>query len=540
MGRPKMLIVGWDGATFDIIGPLVNQGRLPNIASIMQDGAWGKLESTIPHLTPVAWTSMSTGVNPGKHGIYDGIVYMPEEHKICFVNATMRKVRPIWSILSDCGSKVGVLNVPLTYPPDEVSGFMIPGMFTPNGLEDFIYPPELQTEIEKKFGKYMIECRQEDNPSTYLKLILEMINFREKIALYLMDRYPLDFLFLVFIASDRVQHFFWKYLDPIHPEHNKYGDAIALIYERLDQVLGRLLERIGPDTNVVIVSDHGSGPLHSALFLNNWLMRKGYLHLKEDPAIFLKLKKKSRIRSVIVKSIKKLLPSNIWDRLRIYDVDQQKRGFNLFCTLIDWDKTVAFSEGVGGGIYVNPDTIKPERYQVILEQLIQGLYDIKDGQGKKVVKAVYKRDELYHGDQVEKIPDLIVMCSEGYQIIAPNEVLYLNKEYEDTMFLSHRWSGRHEQHGIFLLKGPAIKKNMEIFGARIIDVAPTVLYLMYEAIPEYMDGKVLDEAIEKEYITRNPVCHETYVVQQESTGMKLSEEEEKDIAEKLKGLGYIE
>lgn len=540
MGRPKMLIVGWDGATFDIINPLLLKGHLPNIASLLRTGVWGRLESTIPPLTPVAWTSISTGVNPGKHGIYDAMLYDNELHKITFVNSTMRKVKPVWKILSERGSKVGVLNVPVTYPPDEVDGFVIPGMFTPEGASDFFYPQQLQEEIENRFGKYIIECRKDNDPSAYLKSILEMVDLRERVSLYLMDRHPLDFFFVAFVASDRAQHFYWKYLDTSHPEHSRYKDAIPSVYKRLDQALGSLLKKVGPDTNVIMVSDHGAGPLNSAFFLNNWLLKKGYLRLKEDPAIALKARGNSKLKSLVSKSIKKIVPSRILSKIRHYGVDEGQKELNRFCSLIDWDKTMAFSEGAGGGIYINCDAVGEERYKDLVAELTEELYNVVDQGGKKVVKMVYRRDELYRGDHVKYAPDLTILCDAGYQVIAPNELLYFNKNYDDALFLPHRWSARHEKHGIFVLHGPAVKKNIEINESRVIDIAPTVLYLMNEAIPEYMDGKVLDEAIEKKYITRNPVRHESYVVQQESTGMKLSEEEEKDIAEKLKGLGYIE
>ena len=134
MGKKKMLIIGWDGATFDMIKPLVEQGQMPNIASLMQNGVWGPLESTLPPLTPVAWTSISTGVNPGKHGIFDALTYDHEKRKLSFVNASMRKVKPLWSILSEMNRTVGVMNVPVTYPPEEVNGFVISGMFTPQGV----------------------------------------------------------------------------------------------------------------------------------------------------------------------------------------------------------------------------------------------------------------------------------------------------------------------------------------------------------------------------------------------------------------------
>lgn len=108
------------------------------------------------------------------------------------------------------------------------------------------------------------------------------------------------------------------------------------------------------------------------------------------------------------------------------------------------------------------------------------------------------------------------------------------------MFLPHRWSGRHEQYGIFLLKGPGVKKNTEINNARIIDIAPMVLFLMNEAIPECMDGKVLDGAVEKEYLLRNPIRYTSNAAQHKMGEMNLSAEEEKEIKERLRGLGYME
>jgi predicted AlkP superfamily phosphohydrolase/phosphomutase len=536
----KVLLIGWDGATFDIIEPLVTQNRLPTIGFLMQNGVWGKLKSTTPPLTPIAWTSISTGVNPGKHGIYDAMAYFPGERKIGFVNATMRKVKPIWSILSDRGLKVGVMNVPVTYPPDEVNGFVIPGMFTPDGLADFIYPSELQTEIENQFGKYMIESKQDDNPSAYLKLLLEMIDFREKVAAYLIDHYPSDFIFVTFIASDRVQHFFWEYLDTSHPEHQKYGEAIALVYERMDQALGRLLERVGSDATVAIVSDHGSGPLSSAFFLNNWLIKNGFLYLKEDLCIAIEKSRSSRVRSDFVRFIKKVIPPPILSKIKPKSKGNLQEELNLFYQLIDWERTIAFSEGVAGGIYINPNTVKPEQDEKVFDTLIRGLYDVTDGNGKKVVKNVYRRDEIYNGNYVKNAPDLIVICGEGYQIISPNEFLYFNKKYEDTLFIPHRWSARHEQYGIFMLKGPGVKKKIQIEDCRIIDVTPTLLYLMNEPIPEYMDGKVLNRAIEQEYILKNPVCFTSEEITEDRVGINLSKEEEEEITKRLKSLGYLE
>lgn len=537
----KFLLIGWDGATFDIIEPLVKQGRLPNVASLMENGVWGRLESTIPFLTPVAWTSISTGVNPGKHGIYDVMAYTTERQEMRFVNSTMRKVKPVWSILSEQGKKVGVINVPLTYPPEKVNGFIIPGMFTPDGLSNFIYPPELQTEIENRFGKYLIDHRPLDDPSAYLKLITDLISFREKVTLYLIDRYDLDFLFVTFVASDRVQHFFWKYLNPSHPKHDEFSDSIALVYEKMDETLGRLLEKTGKDTTVMMVSDHGAGPLKRAFFLNHWLEKKGYLFLKKDPAEAFKQKKLPQFKSSIIKSIKKVIPRVLWNNLKPKGVSSTQRNFNLFFTLIDWEKTVLFSEGVGGAIFVNSKTVKPDQYEETVDRLIQELCDVTDpDNGEKVIKTVHRRNEIYKGEYVRNAPDLTVICRKGYHIVSPSDFFYFKRDYEDVLFLSHRWSGKHEQDGIFLLKGPAVTKKAKIKECNTTDIAPMILYLMNMAVPEYMDGRVLSRAIEKKYFVNNPVRYDSHISQQEKGEMSLSEKEESEIAERLKGLGYLE
>ncbi|MBI5903450.1 MAG: alkaline phosphatase family protein [Deltaproteobacteria bacterium] len=535
MERTRTIVVGWDGATFDIIKPLVDRGLMPNVASLMRDGAWGRLESTIPPLTPVAWTSISTGVNPGKHAIYDAMVYRPEQKRIVFSNATMRAVRPVWSILSDKGRKSGVMNVPLTYPPDEFDGFSISGMFTPDGADDFITPPGLKAEIEGLFGKYMIECRQESDPGAYLKRIVEMMDYREKVCLYLIERKAWDFFFAVFMATDRVQHFFWKYLDPRHPEHSRYGGAVAEVYIRLDAALGRIIEKAGPDTNVMMVSDHGSGPLNAAFFLNNWLLKKGYLTLKQDMASALRAKNGSRIMRGLARSLRQVLPNAGWGRTK----PGGDESINVFYSLIDFEKTTAFSEGVAGAIYINPD-LSPAQYLDVTSRLIGELCEIRDGAGKRVIAEVYRREDIYSGEHAHKAPDLTLICSPGYQIIAPNEFLFFRKAFEDSLFLSHRWSGRHERHGIFLLKGPAVRKGVVLDNPRIIDVTPTILHLMDMAVPAYMDGAALEQALEPEYLARKPVRYTDDAATDETEAKKLSEEQEKDIAEKLKNLGYME
>ncbi len=545
MDKTKILMVGWDGATFDILLPLAKEGRLPNFARLMQNGSWGRMSSTIPPLTPVAWTTISTGVNPGRHGIFDAMSFSRQELKVRFVNARARRVKPVWTILSEAGRKVGVMNVPVTYPPDRVDGFCIPGMFSPEGAPDFMHPAALMQEIEKNCGRYLLECRQVDDPDEYLKLILEMVDYRERAALYLQKKFDPDFFFVAFMASDRVQHFFWKYLDKTHPHHSRHRDSIAKVYERLDKTLGRLIDAAGGDTAVVMVSDHGSGPLKKAFFLNNWLAKNGYLKLKQDPGEVFRPGKRSKVISGIKKSIKRIIPESVLNNIRkapAGDGVNPERGseeLSAFIRLIDWEGTTAFSEGVAGGIFINRDNVSDENYGALIEDIRKRLLELRDGD-VSVIDAIYASRDVYSGDALSSAPDLIPICAPGYQVIAPNEFFFFGSGYSDALFIPHRWSGRHEMEGIFVASGRAVEQGKTLKNITVQDVAPMVLYLMGSDIPDGLDGRVCLEAIKKDYASENPVKYTKQDVSSKAGPAGFSEREEKEITDKLKSLGYME
>ena len=529
----KCVVVGWDGATFDVLQPLVRDGALPHLAALLERGAWGRLETTVPPLTPVAWTSISTGVNPGKHGIFDAIAYSREERAVHFLNASYRRVRPVWSLLSERGRSAGVVNVPLTYPADEIDGFVIPGMYTPPGVPDFCHPPALRDELIRTHGKYEIECRQSDDPGAYLDRILEMAAAREKTALYLMDRHPTDFFFVTFVASDRVQHFFWKFLDPEHPQHDRFADAIGRVYRRMDEALGAIVEKAGPDAHVVMVSDHGAGPIDHAFFLNNWLLKNGYLALTEDPVAAFRKRKSSRLLSLARRVVRKLLPSGAAE-------GQAAADLNLFLSMVDWEKTTAFSEGVGGGVYINESAVGPDRYDEVADRLSRDLEAVRGPDGRQVLSAVRRRREVYSGDATDGAADLIVTCAPRYHLISPNEFRYFNDDYRDELFMPHRWSARHETHGILVLGGPGVSGGLQLSECSVLDVAPTILHLMGGAVPGYMDGRVLEDAFDRGGELRRDVSRSDEAESVAGAGAPLSADEEREVAARLKDLGYME
>jgi predicted AlkP superfamily phosphohydrolase/phosphomutase len=531
--KPKMIVVGWDGATWDLINPLVEQGRLPNLAALRQRGSWGPFLSTVPPFTPVAWTSIATGVNPGQHGIFDAFRLDPHTGKNTFYNATQRRRPAIWRLLERAGYKVGVLNVPMTYPAETVDGFFVSGMFTPPGAPRFMHPPGLAEELANRFGPYELECPHDPSPARHLELLLGMVRSRTELALHLMERFDPDFFFLVYVAIDRAQHFAMGFLEPDHPQHAAHAGFIARVYEELDQSLGRLLAAMGPAANVMMVSDHGAGPLRRSLVLDNWLRREGYLHLKPGQSGAAGGGLVSRIGLRLLSLVDKAEAA----KRRARGLD---RGLNAFVEAIDWERTQAHTQGAAGWISLNRRAVPEERRELLLEELRQGLYALRDEDGLAPVEAVHLSREIYHGQALAEAPDMLIICAPGYQIKGPSEFSLFREKLGLEIFTDHRWSGRHEMNGIFLLAGPGARPGQVLADCKVVDAAPTALYCLDQPIPDYMDGRVLAEALDPALWAARPPRLAGGAEEDAGSAAVLSPEEEREVAERLRDLGYIE
>ena len=302
----KVLIIGLDGATWTNLDPWIKQGLLPNLARLRSQGAWGELRSTFPPLTAPAWSSFLTGKNPGKHGVFHFVALDddpsdPSEHGPDIVDGRSIKSSTLWDILGHQGRKVGVINVPMSYPPRAVNGFLVTCMLTPPNAPSFTYPPELSQQItdyqidldrfieQKPFARDEQGERQKRIVKPSLQLMQEFYEMEEKRArttLSLMDSHAWDTLMVVFTATDRMGHYLWPYHQSTgdnSTEGRELHEAVVRFYVRLDQHIGDLVEKAGPDASVVVMSDHGMGPIYSKnTHWNNWLYKKGYLCLEKS------------------------------------------------------------------------------------------------------------------------------------------------------------------------------------------------------------------------------------------------------------------
>ena len=261
------LVFGLDGATFELFDPWIMVGKLPVIGQCLREGTRSTLRSTPLSNSAQAWSSFITGKNPGKHGIYDFFERVPDGYGVRFLNASFRKGKSLWRLASDAGRRVGVMNVPITYPAEPVNGFLIPGLDAPGMDNRFAYPRGLMDEIDQQVGRYVLEAGiwgyiRRGKPEAALEKLLEMARVRTATASYLLKTKKWDLFVVVYTATDKAQHHFWKYIDPSRPEFlstQPHGSAILQVYQQIDQGIARLIQAAG-DATVIVMSDHGAGP----------------------------------------------------------------------------------------------------------------------------------------------------------------------------------------------------------------------------------------------------------------------------------------
>lgn len=547
--KRKVVVIGLDGGTFDILRPLAEEGRLPTLARVMRDGVCGELTSTIPPITAAAWTSFATGKNPGKHGLVDFVYFPNHGYSVSVANSINRRGKAIWNILGDLGRGVGVVGVPMTYPTEEVNGFLLSGMMTPPSSENFAYPPELVGELTREVGEYVVHAGEgvlPSDPERYLDKMKADIAIRVKCALYLLRKYNPDFFMFVFGALDPLQHQFFNHIHaPSLPSGgNGMRERILSVYDEVDARIAQILEMADEETTLIFMSDHGFGPLQGFLHLNNWFLDKGYLALKGDI--------RSRVKYLLFRAdFTPETAHNLARRLRLDLRRRVNRGRayrklqRIFLSFedIDWEATKAYALGHIGQIYINLRGRQPQgivepgpEYEELREKIKAELLDLVIPiTGEKAIERVYKREEIYWGENLEQTPDLLLI-PKGFSHVAFGESEFgSNRLFGPS--LGH--TGHHRLNGILIMQGPEMRSGQSIQGANIVDLAPTILYAMGCPIPRDMDGRVLTEAFHRQFLEAQPISYGEAATAAEERERAYSETDEAEVRERLKGLGYI-
>jgi predicted AlkP superfamily phosphohydrolase/phosphomutase len=505
----KVVVVGLDGATFDIMKPMFEQGRLKNFARLSKLGLSGKLTSTILPLSATAWNTFATGKNPGKHGIYDFSRRVPGTYSHAPTSSRDRGGRTLWQYASDFGKRCLIVNVPLTYPPEAVDGIMISGFPYPEKKRDFSIPAEVLTDIEKDLGITHLHKPSPHflKPGDEKKLFDDMLTITKdqtKVVRYLLAKEDWHLVVTVFDATDVVSHFFWRYIDKNNPQYDQkkadlFGPLFYDVYDSVDTAFGEIMADLKPEDNVFVISDHGFGPVYYAVYMNNWLLENRYLKLRRSAGTRFRrgLFRVGVTTDFLFRTAKRLgLVSS-----RTYAYSSKSRSLELAKKLslslddIDWDRSEVYSYGNYGQFFLNVKGREPrgmvepgERYRKLTTELKSKLRELRDPKtGRLLFDIIYTKDEIYSGPYFDLAPDIVFFDSTmTYRAHRLFEFGSRNMIAPDPIY-----SGSHRMDGILIAGGDSVAQAYDYAGAQLADLAPTILHLLDLPVPSGMDGNVL-------------------------------------------------
>jgi len=486
----RILILGLDCAAPEL---LFGFEDLPNVRRLMDVGAYGRLESIVPPITVPAWMCLATSQDPGSLGVYGFRNRLDHSYSGMGITSSRSITTPaIWDQLAREGKRSIIVGVPPGYPPRKINGISVGCFLTPDTDKDsFTHPPELSQEIRQLVGHYPVDVQgfRTNDKARLRDEIFAMSRTQFQVVRHLLTTKEWDYFHFVDIGLDRVHHGFWKYHDPAHVLHepdSPFRDTVHDYYRHIDQEIGRVLELVGDDTIVLVVSDHGAQRLDGGFCVNEWLVREGLLVLKSYP--------------------NEVTP---FSKLEV-----------------DWEETKVWSEGgYYARVFLNvkgrepQGAIEPADYEQVRDEIKARFETTVDREGKPLGTLVFKPEDIYHNVR-NVAPDLIVhfgglywrsIGGVGYPAV---HILENDTGPDDC---------NHAQFGSFILAASNCPLHGEVTGAHLLDIAPTLLELVGYEIPPAMQGHSLVEG-------KSPTP---------SGGPDFAPDDETIVRDRLSGLGYI-
>lgn len=557
----RTLVLGLDGATWDILDPLIERGELPVLSRLRSGGAYGTLNSVFPPLSPVAWTGVMTGKNSGKHGVFEFLEFGHDPLHGRVNSSRAIKTDLVWEIAGRHGKTAVAGGVPMSYPPRKAPGFYLGDFLSPAGAPDFSSDPEILRELEAHLGTpyrpWSTAVHDGGHEAEALAELTDFLDHHLKAVQFLMKRCPWDLFMYDLMATDRIQHELWHAWQPSH-RVAKGRDLSAVragfvdFWRRLDRGIGEIEAALPPDTALILMSDHGFGPIEWYVNFNVWLLEQGFIGLQNS--LYVKQKhwfwKRGATPEWFYNVMSRLgLAKNRVDRFRgkqITWVDRLADSAFLSRKHIDWSKTKAYAQGNFGQIFVNQKgrqpqgSVAPEDVRPLLDDIKARLLEIPHPEtGRPLVERVYEREELYSGPHAHLAPDLVPVLSDwNYRTIG----LY---DFTTNRTISPAFgpTGDHRIEGVFIASGPAFRAGAKPEGADLLDIAPTVLHLLGVSVPSDMDGRVLTEVLDPSLApsagSPPTPSSESAPTEGNPVGVAYTDEEDAAIQQRLADLGYL-
>lgn len=557
-----LLVVAWDGAGFDEVDAWIRQGDLPHLARLAGRGSLRPLRSTWPPVTFPAWTSFMTAADPSHHGVTDFTVREGSSYEVRFVNASWRHVPTIWRELSDAALKVGVYGFPATYPPEPLA-LQVCGFDTPLGAVGALkaaQPEGLAQDLLQRYGALGIEGPDQTSIGSgwheqTLAFLQQSISRRTQITEDLLRERSFDVFAVHYMESDTVSHHFRQFTDPDSPrfratDSEQVREALRSVYRALDDALGRLIKAAGPQATVMLVSDHGSaGSGDRVVFWNRWLADTGFLSWKQGAGVI------GAGAGLARKAALRMLPA-AWSR-RLFAMlpsaanwVESGRRFGG----IDWSNTQAFSEELNynPSIWLNikgrepAGCLAPQDVPGLVSRLTQEALSLRDPlDDGAVVERVWRREELYGGPHLGRLPDLLL------ELRRPNGYAYLNgpslggrepspvrrlRPSEASGAKGVYMAGCHDSVGLCLVAGPNIAAAREAEG-RIEEAGATLAALADPQLAGRFQAKPWSDLVDASAVAAlsNATAHKA-----QPAAEPYSEEEEAEVRARLRDLGYLQ
>lgn len=538
-GAPSLILIGIDGGTFDLIDPWVSAGRLPAIASLLR-GVRGEPVSTHPPLTPVAWSSLLSGCDPGMHGVW-GFLEMAADHAPNFLNGGALELPTLFELLSAAGVRVGTINLPWTWPPRAVNGWWLSGPDAPAFSEEMAYPRRLYHEVCERFDGYFDRSVAPQRSGYALDRLEETVAKTGAIARYLAQAHPVDLLAVAFVSTDHVQHWFWQERSVVARDGRRVDDLLLHTWELVDREIGRFIEdTAGPRTTVMLVSDHGAGPTEGGINLARWLAEEGWLRERSVGA-------RGRMRSACLRLGRRMLPEALRERLRgRYAGTRRAMLSHLLRDAIDWPGTTAFCWSDYGSISLNIEgrfdagCVSEDARDGLLVEIREALAELRHPEtGERVLSAPLEPRDTYFVRHERRAPDLLVVPRDYRWEILSDFTPYGPVGAARGVFGPALRQATHRLRGIFAADGPELRRGVSLCGGRIEDIAPTVLHLLGQPVPSYMTGRVLSEALEPHRLAARPPRREEVDPQLSPSKSGYSRAQAAAVERDLHGMGYI-
>jgi len=506
----RVVMIGLDGATFNIIEPLLKQNKLPFFQRLIDTGSYGTVESNLPVNSASNWATLLSGKNPGKHNIYDFLVADNGSYQPKLITNQSLKSPALWNLINSHQFQTISLNIPIISDPEPLNGIIVPGVLSPGG-KVHAYPEQVTKELEQQNYTTDSGFARNLNPDVYFHQIKETLLTQEKVFQQMLKQHPWKVAILILNALDKVQHSFW------HEE-----EKVNSLYIQIDHFLNNIFDSLDANTYFIVVSQHGFKRLTRKFFVNEWLWEIGLLQKNisihqprltdmydlifkdapDDKHLATRFLAKSGITKDNIRSMLPLFIAEFLKRLVPWKI---KKYFPAEYLDIVWDHTRAYfvSSNIQG-ININLKGREPQgivnpgsEYEELRDRIIGELYRLKDPYTfENVIDEIYRKEDLFQGEYLDNAPDIILVPHNYDYYLDPAKRtcrLFIGSANDD--YPIHAF---HHPQGIFLATGPNIKQKYKLSHIDICDITPSILHILGITSTEDFDGQILYRMFENQ------------------------------------------